>query len=83
MNRCPVYVAASTCMLVIALSLLGDRLPTALSYVLLPGNFLALIINGSLHDRMMPGFLIIAIMFNCTLYSLVAFLATKRLWKSD
>ncbi|MBZ5537343.1 MAG: hypothetical protein LAO31_15415 [Acidobacteriia bacterium] len=77
----PVYVAAATCMLVIVVFLLADHMPKAFSYALLPGSFLALTINGSLHDRVMPGFSIIATAFNGVIYSAVALLATKKPWK--
>jgi hypothetical protein len=83
------YVMGVTCGLIILLFQLYDRLPTALNSVLIdvlsPGFFFTLLINGSLHDRVIPGYVAIAGAFDCILYSLLALGVSKllALWKSD
>jgi len=81
------YVVGVTCGLIIFLFLLYDHLPTALNSVLTdvlsPGFFPTLLINGSLHDRVIPGYVAIAAAFDCIFYSLLALGLSKllSLWK--
>ena len=80
-----VRVVGSTCVLVIILFLASDHVPTVLGYLLFPGSFFAILINGSLHDRIMTGYMAVAVAFDCVLYSAVALGVSKlfrKLWKS-
>ena len=64
-----IYSILLVCLVVTLLFVFGDHLPQALTSILFPGAFLTVLINGSLHDRMMPGYMFLEILFNCIFYS--------------
>jgi hypothetical protein len=66
------YSVLVGCAMVGALFALGDHLPDFARNMLVPGFFLGLLINGSLHDRVMP-YLIFGLLFNCILYSAIVY----------
>lgn len=67
-----IYSALVGCTIVAVLSVLGDYLPEFARNMLVPGFFLGLLVNGSLHDRVMP-YLIFGFLFNCILYSVIVY----------
>ena len=75
------YLILLTGAIVVLLWELGDRLPPFLSYLLLPGSFVTVLINGNLHDRVMPGFVILVILLNWIFYSAVVLAVLKLLDK--
>lgn len=56
----------------------GDHLPDFARNLLVPGLILGLLINGSLHDRVMP-YLIFGFLFNWIFYSAVTYLIVRFL----
>lgn len=64
-----IYSILLVCLVVTLLFALSDHLPEALANLLFPGAFVAVLINGSLHDRIMPGYMLLEILFNCIFYS--------------
>jgi hypothetical protein len=83
MKRSSIFVVVMTCTVIILLFLLYDHLPLALNSMLgdalLPGFFFAILINGSLHDRIIPGYVAIAATFDCIFYSALALGVVKLL----
>ena len=60
----------------------ASRLPSYIpDYLLLPGFAVANTLNGSLHDHVMRGYLVIGLILNCALYSCVALLGMRLLQK--
>jgi hypothetical protein len=71
--------------LVVLLFASADKLPAVVRNLLIPGFFVALLINGSLHDRVMPGYAALGVAFNCAFYSTLVLTGIelfKRLRKS-
>lgn len=71
------YAVLIVSSIVVLLCVFGARLPSwahdLASYLLFPGVFVAVVmINGSLHDRVIPGLLFLSILFDCILYSALA-----------
>ncbi len=58
-----------------------NRLPSYLMDVLAPGFFVAAILNGSLHDHIMLGYVLVAFLADCLLYSLVVLVGLKLITK--
>jgi hypothetical protein len=71
-----VYSAVIGSVIVGGLFAFGDHLPDFAQNLLIPGFILGLLINGSLHDRMMP-YLIFGFLFNWILYSAVTYLIVR------
>lgn len=66
-----IYSILLVCSVVALLFAFGDRVPQVLTSILFPGAFVAVLINGSLHDRIMPGYLLMVVAFNCIFYSVL------------
>jgi hypothetical protein len=62
---------------VLALFFLADRLPEFCEHILLPGFLVAAVLNGSFHDRMIPGYLLIGVVANCIFYSGLALVGAE------
>jgi hypothetical protein len=65
------YGVAVVCIVMLLLFMNENRLPSSLLDVISPGFFVAVILNGSLHDHIMRGYLFVALFVDCLLYSLV------------
>ena len=70
------YITGLICVLVVLLFLFGDKLPEFLRNLLVPGFFLAAMINGSFHDRIIPAYMVLGVFFNCILYTAMVLLCT-------
>jgi hypothetical protein len=68
------------CAMVGALFALGDHLPHFARNLLVPGLLLGLMVNGSLHDRVMP-YLIFGFLFNCVFYSAIVYCLVRFVQK--
>ena len=80
-----VFSILFTCAAVVFLFEFGSSLPRFLTNVLLPGFLVVAMINGSFHDRMMPGYAVFGVILDCVFYcTLVSFgiWLLKRLRKS-
>lgn len=69
-----IYSILLVCLVVALVFALGDHLPQVLTDMLFPGAVVAVLINGSLHDRIMPGYLLLVVLFNCIFYSVLVVL---------
>ena len=67
-----IYSVLLTCAIVVLLFASADRLPESFKNFFMPGFFVVVMINGSLHDRIIPGYLILGVFFNCIFYSALA-----------
>jgi len=55
-----VYGIAIVCIVTLLLFVIENRLPSYLVDVLAPGFFVAALLNGSLHDHIMRGYVLVA-----------------------
>jgi hypothetical protein len=81
-----IYSILLTNAIVVVLFESADHLPEFFKNLLVPGFFAALMINGSLHDHIMPGYSALGIFFNCVFYSALVFLGItlfQKLRNSD
>jgi hypothetical protein len=63
-----IYSILLTCSTVVLFFAFADKLPAFFRTLLLPGFVVAATINGSFHDRLIPGYLILGVFFNCAFY---------------
>jgi hypothetical protein len=77
--RLRIYAVALTSVIVLLVYFLFNS-SQAWAALAMPGFFVAVLINGSLHDRLIPGFLAIGVFFNCVFYSAVVLFA---IWLFD
>jgi len=76
-----VYGIAIVCIVTLLLFVIENRLPSYLVDVLAPGFFVAALLNGSLHDHIMRGYVLVAFLVDCLLYSLVVLIGLKFIAK--
>ena len=58
-----------------------NRLPSFLTDVLVPGYFVVAILNGSLHDHIMRGYILVAVLVDCLLYSMLVLIGLRLIAK--
>ncbi len=75
------YGIASVCIVLLLLFVIENRLPSYLADVLVPGFSIAALLNGSLHDHIMRGYVLVAFFVDCLLYSLVVLIGLKLIAK--
>jgi hypothetical protein len=68
------YAVLFACSIVTLLWIFGDRLPPLAQDLFFPGAFVTVLINGSLHDRIIPGYFALVALFNCLFYSALVLL---------
>jgi len=75
------YGIAAVSLTMLLLFVNQNRLPSYLMGVLVPGFFVSAILNGSLHDHIMRGYVLVAFLADCLLYSLVVLIGLKLIAK--